>query len=63
MDGTKKIVFAALPNDYSGAYTIVKASSQEEVEQFYANEPFFLNQIQTYQIKEIMVHYKDIENI
>lgn len=55
------IVLTGLPNDYSGVFSLVKADELASVQEFYANEPFFLNGIQTYEIKEVNLHYLNKE--
>lgn len=52
-----KIVLSSLFSDYSGVANIVFADSLEEVKEFYDNEPFGKAGMQTYEIKEINIHY------
>lgn len=52
-----KIVMSALLSDYSGAVSMVFADSMEEVETFYANEPFAKAGMQRYELNEIDIHY------
>lgn len=51
------IVLSALFTDYSGAVNIVYAASLEELSAFYADEPFGKVGLQTYQFREIDIHF------
>lgn len=58
-----KILMSALPKDQSGVFSIVAAASQQEVEDFYAGEPFYRAGVQVYRIQEIAVHYLNTEGL
>lgn len=52
-----RIVMSALYADMTGVVNIVLADTQEEVEAFYANEPFHRAGAQDYVVREINIHY------
>lgn len=55
------ILLTGLAKDYHGVYSVVQADSEQEVKDFYAQEPFFVHGIQTYTFDEINLHFVNKE--
>ena len=51
------IMLSSLKADYSGVMNIVFAESLEQVQQFYASEPFARVGAQEYSFEEINIHF------
>lgn len=51
------ILMSGLKEDMSGAVFIMKAESNEEIENYLGSEPFKLNEIQDYKTVEFSPHY------
>lgn len=60
----EKVLFASLKSDMSASVTVLKAESQQFVQDFYRQEPFFKKDVIIYSISELLIHYNisDIEN-
>lgn len=52
-----KILFSSLKSDMSASVTLFKAESEQAIWDFYNKEPFYKNEVLTYQISELQVHY------
>ena len=59
-----KVLFSSLKSDMSASVTVLKAETEQIVQEFYREEPFFKNNILTYSISELQIHYNvfDAEN-
>ncbi|WP_297712003.1 YciI family protein [Clostridium sp.] len=52
-----KVLFSSLKSDMSASVTVLKAETEQIVQEFYREEPFFKNNILTYSISELQIHY------
>ncbi|MBS5981418.1 hypothetical protein AB2T63_19415 [Clostridium butyricum] len=59
-----KVLFSSLKSDMSSSITVVKSETEQIVQDFYREDPFFKNNIITYSISELDIHYNvsDSEN-
>ena len=59
-----KVLFSSLKSDMSASITIVKSENEQIIKSFYREEPFFKNNVITYSISELDIHYNisDAEN-
>lgn len=59
-----KVLFSSLKSDMSSSITVVKSETEQIVQDFYREDPFFKNNIITYSISELEIHYNvsDSEN-
>lgn len=57
-------IFASLKSDMSASVTIVKSQTEQIIQDFYREDPFFKNSVITYSISELDIHCKvsDAEN-
>ncbi|MBU3806556.1 MAG: YciI family protein [Candidatus Fournierella pullistercoris] len=52
-------LFSSLKTDHSGGAFMIKAPSQEWLEEYLAKEPFYLAGVQTYRIQPLEVHWNN----
>ncbi|MGL4760885.1 MAG: hypothetical protein ACRCWG_05430 [Sarcina sp.] len=52
-----KVLFSSLKSDMSASITVVKSETEQVIQDFYREEPFFKNNIITYSISELDIHY------
>ena len=52
-----QVLFSSLKSDMSASVTVVKAETLQAVQTFYHQEPFYKNDVLTYSITELAVHY------
>ena len=59
-----KVLFSSLKSDMISSITVVKSETEQIVQDFYREDPFFKNNIITYSISELDIHYNvsDSEN-
>lgn len=59
-----KVLFSSLKSDMSSSITVVKSETEQIVQDFYREDPFLKNNIITYSISELDIHYNvsDSEN-
>lgn len=59
-----KVLFSSLKSDMSASVTVLKSETEQIVQDFYREEPFFKNNVITYSISELDIHYNvsDAEN-
>lgn len=59
-----KVLFSSLKSDMSSSITVVKSETEQIVQDFYREDPFFKNNIIIYSISELDIHYNvsDSEN-
>ena len=59
-----KVLFSSLKSDMSASITVVKSETEQIVQDFYREEPFFKNNVIKYSISELDIHYNvsDAEN-
>ena len=53
-----KVLFSSLKSDMSSSVTVVKSETEQIIEDFYREDPFFKNNVITYSISELDIHYK-----
>ena len=53
-----KGLFSSLKSDMSSSVTVVKSETEQIIEDFYREDPFFKNNVITYSISELDIHYK-----
>lgn len=53
-----KVLFSSLKSDMSSSVTVIKSETEQFVQDFYKEEPFFKNNVITYSISELDIHYK-----
>ncbi|QEH69381.1 YciI family protein [Cellulosilyticum sp. ST5] len=51
------ILMSGLKKDMSGGIFVMKDESIEKIEEYLSNEPFRVNEIQTYRVVEFSAHY------
>lgn len=52
-----KVLFSSLKSDMSSSITVVKSETEQIIQSFYKEDPFFKNNIITYSISELDIHY------
>lgn len=54
---TGKVLFSSLKSDLSASVTVVKEETLQMIENFYHEEPFYKNDLVTYKISQLDIHY------
>ena len=56
-----KILFSSLKSDMSSSITVIKSRNETEIQEFYKHEPLFNNNVLSYHISELQIHYHTSE--
>ena len=56
-----KVLFSSLKSDMSSSITVIKSRNETEIQEFYKHEPLFNNNVLSYHISELQIHYHTSE--
>ena len=56
-----KYSFSSLKSDMSSSITVIKSRNETEIQEFYKHEPLFNNNVLSYHISELQIHYHTSE--
>ena len=56
-----KVLFSSLKSDMSSSITVIKSRNEIEIQEFYKHEPLFNNNVLSYHISELQIHYHTSE--
>lgn len=56
-----KVLFSSLKSDMSSSITVIKSRNETEIQEFYKHEPLFNNNVLSYHISKLQIHYHTSE--